>query len=390
MTITAKVVLDSLAPNGARITTFELTYPRLIHADLMTHRVFSRNAASSRAIPTKKKIERIRADCAKPSEWGSNQKGMVAGGPVDAESAWAANSIWEDACYEALHYASILCGIRCATCGRIFDIKNTLGGADETDICPGGKCSPQLDGLALSAGGFDPTISRKLDLHKQVPNRILEPFDHITTVVTTTKLNNHWKLRLATDPETGRPLPDPTYYELATKWKAAFDVSVPRLLQVGEWHLPYIDLDADVTATHEWIQKDKSRQVEWWGKDITPILKKVSVGRVARTSYMRQGQGNVAENMKLHDTLAANGHWSPFEAVATPIGGIKFKTRDGSDPAVCFFCCGDLGIKFVTLDQWDRLNTPLCKKCALGHVTSGNFVGWHQYRKEFPGEDGGD
>ena len=56
MPYSARILLDSLSPSGARLTTMEVRYPRFIHSEMMTHRVFSRNAASSRAIPIKKMI----------------------------------------------------------------------------------------------------------------------------------------------------------------------------------------------------------------------------------------------------------------------------------------------------------------------------------------------
>ena len=78
MSYNAKIVLDSVGPNGARLTTFELSYPRFVHAELMTHRMFSRNSASSRAIPTEKLLARIKEDPAMPVWWGKNQSGMQA------------------------------------------------------------------------------------------------------------------------------------------------------------------------------------------------------------------------------------------------------------------------------------------------------------------------
>jgi hypothetical protein len=74
----AKIILDSVGPNAARLTTFELQYPRIVHAELMTHRVFSRNSASSRAIPTERLLERIERDPVLPVWWGKNQSGMQA------------------------------------------------------------------------------------------------------------------------------------------------------------------------------------------------------------------------------------------------------------------------------------------------------------------------
>src|SRR3954463_15005916 len=76
--IEAKVILDSISPFGKRLTTFVLTYPRFVHAEFMTHRAFSRNAASSRAIPAWKIRRSVRMDPAMPVYWGMNQPGMQA------------------------------------------------------------------------------------------------------------------------------------------------------------------------------------------------------------------------------------------------------------------------------------------------------------------------
>lgn len=77
--IKATVIADSVHhATGTRITTFELVYPRFIHSEFMTHRVFNRNASSSRAIPTSKFIEQVRNEPVMPSHWGKNQKGMQA------------------------------------------------------------------------------------------------------------------------------------------------------------------------------------------------------------------------------------------------------------------------------------------------------------------------
>lgn len=375
MTIEAKVILDSLAPNGARLTTFELTYPRFIHAELMTHRVFSRNAASSRAIPTHKKIARIREDCAKPSEWGRNQKGMQAGGPLDAESAKWAELIWGEASEEALRYAEVLCGIRCARCKLQNDWE-------------GNGCSCDLADAV------------RLDLHKQVANRILEPFDHITVVLSTTKLRNHFKLRTEIDEITKIPKADPTYFELATKWKAAFDDSTPYKCQADEWHLPYVQAyDAsgmtrmipghDVTAIWAHIEEAAIQNEAMKQLSFIRIAKQISTGRCARVSYMRQGQGDVADNIKLHDGLAAGGHWSPFEHVAAPMDSwspLPDETNEKTHHYRCAWCHAWVGRAIMFKPQ----RVAICLTCAHGHIHSGNFHGWHQYRKEFAQEAGGD
>ena len=78
MTISAKIVADSISTQGIRLTTMELSYHRFIHSEFMTHRMFSRNAASSRAIPVEKMLKQVKENPAMPIHWGKNQPGMQA------------------------------------------------------------------------------------------------------------------------------------------------------------------------------------------------------------------------------------------------------------------------------------------------------------------------
>src|SRR6185295_17038082 len=216
---------------------------------------------------------------------------------------------------EALHFAEMLCGIKCSECNSLLP--------KDVEVCK--ACG-----------------ATKFELHKQVANRILEPFDHITVVLSTTKLKNHFKLRTelfqhcgqgkegafchhyfpvsmcACDcvdcKMAGRPKADPTYYELATKWEACFKASTPRLLKAGEWHLPYVskmELGGDMSKDdfeailgYSQMTKDNTPDTERAAEGIIKVAKMISTGRCARVSYMRQGQGDVAENVKLHDGLA--------------------------------------------------------------------------------------
>jgi len=75
--ITAKVIADSVF-QGHRLTTLILEYPRFIHSEFMTHRVFSRNASSSRAIPVRTMLWQVIRNPAMPVHWGKNQPGMQA------------------------------------------------------------------------------------------------------------------------------------------------------------------------------------------------------------------------------------------------------------------------------------------------------------------------
>lgn len=183
MTIKAKIICDSINARGTRITTYELEYPRFVHSELMTHRMFSRNCASSRAIPVKTMLELIEANPAMPIHWGKNQPGMQASEELDENSKESAKGLWLQAMKEAVSVARVMSGI---------------------------------------------------NAHKQVVNRLTETFQHMKVVVTATEYNNWFWLRAHADA-------DPTIAELAYKMKEEYNNSIPMELRAGEWHLPYVN-----------------------------------------------------------------------------------------------------------------------------------------------------
>jgi thymidylate synthase ThyX len=266
----ARILLDSRAPSGARLTTMEVRYPRFIHSELMTHRVFSRNAASSRAIPIKKMIAAVRDEPAMPIYWGRNQSGMSAREAIAPEREERAKREWHAALDDALRHAE-----------RLSDAE--------------------------------------VDLHKQLVNRLLEPFAWITVIITATDWANFFTQRCHEDAQ-------PEIKHLADLMLAAYRESVPGTVAAGHWHLPL-------------VQDDERELPE-------ETLCKLSVARCARVSYLtHDGRRDRDKDIELYERLlggGANGHWSPFEHVATPASGAD--------------------------------------------VRSANFVGWEQYRKRFPDE----
>ncbi|MPS48491.1 FAD-dependent thymidylate synthase [Methylobacillus sp.] len=186
--ISVKIIEDSISAAGKRLTTFALTYPRIIHAELMTHRVFSRNAQSSRAIPVGKMIDKARDEMYLPEVWGLNQAGMQPQGEfLTGEEAERANAIWK----------------RMA------------------EAC--------MQGVAELA---------EMNIHKQWANRPLEWFSHITVLVTATNWDNWYNLRM-------HPTAQKEIRELAEGMWAAHMQSEP--VERGEilseqscWHLPFV------------------------------------------------------------------------------------------------------------------------------------------------------
>lgn len=183
MTISAKIIAHSISPSGQMIVTYELEYPRFIHSEALTHRLFSRNAASSRAIPVKTIIDQVRNDPAMPIHWGLNQSGMQAKEQLSDVAAAGAEYIWGHAAKAACDYA---------------------------------------EGLT------------KIGLHKQATNRILEPFQTMKTVMTATCMDNFFWLRNHEDAQ-------PEIKELARLMWEALQASTPFELKPGDWHVPYFN-----------------------------------------------------------------------------------------------------------------------------------------------------
>lgn len=243
----AKVVLDSISPNGDRLTTMEVKLHRFVLAELNTHRAFSRNSASSRAIPIKKQIERVMDDPAMPIEWGSNRPGMQAGEPFSGEFAEIARRMWIQAREDAVFHAE------------------------------------QLEAFGL---------------HKQLVNRLLEPFMWHTVIISSTEWGNFWRQRCTHL----SPLAQPEMRAAADAMFLAYMSSLPERLEWGEWHMPYL-----------------SDQERWcWSPD---ILQRVSAARCARVSYLtHDGKRDMNEDLALYEKLisATPRHASPLEHVATP------------------------------------------------------------------------
>lgn len=241
--ITADIITDSISEAGKRITTLSLYYPRFIHSEFMTHRMFSRNASSSRAIPTEKLIQDIIDNPVEPVYWGKNMKGMQAQEELTGDAYEDAQYWWIEARKEALSKARWL----------------------------------------HSTGA-----------HKQIVNRILEPYSHIRVCVTATEWDNFFKLRL-------HPAAQPEMQALAKAMKDAMDASEPKLLTPGQWHLPYVSGE---------------EQAEY---GIT-ISKTLSVARCARVSYrLHDGTPtHMQADEELYKRLLVEQHISPFEHQASP------------------------------------------------------------------------
>lgn len=236
--ISATVILDSRSPEGARLTTVELRYPRFIHGEVLTHRDRARNSASSRAIPFAKFVQAVKDDPVIPLVWGAEKPGMQTGGEVaDKDKAVKA---WLAARDKAVTQAT-----------RLHD----------------------------------------LGVHKSICNRLLEPWQWMTTVMTATDWDNFFAQRCHSDAEVH-------FRTLAEAIRAALAESGPVLRQV---HAPYLFPDENVRPADQ--------------------RKRISTARCARVSYLtHDGARDPAKDLELHDRLLASMHPSPFEHVATAAG----------------------------------------------------------------------
>ena len=318
MTISAKIIEDSISKKGKRLTTFQLRYPKFIHGEFMTHRVFSRNASSSRAIPVSRLLKDLNDDPVYPSYWGANQKGMQAGEECNASVFLPSNDppvyceefTREEAWDEARAFAHIVAS-------------------------------------AYNKAGY----------HKQTVNRILEPYSHINVVVTSTQWSNFFALRCHKDAQPEMRLLAEAIYEVYNQY-------TPKVLDVGEWHLPYVTNKDRDTA----LKMDESS--EFFPDSVFNYLIPLSVARCARVSYLtHEGKEPlITEDLALYDRLMKQVplHASPAEHQGSPDEYLGTRSVIHGD--------GRGNSSTVKEDVW------LCPQLH------GNFDGWIQYRKMCPGE----
>lgn len=280
----AKALADSVSPAGHRLTTLEATFPRFVLAEFNTHRVFSRNSASSRAIPVAKQLRRVLDDPYVPIEFGSNKPGMQAGPPLTGPRRDAAEAEWLRARDDAVRHVL----------GLIATPENAAS-FDDLHGC-----------LAAVEPSLREPPAEWLNVHKQVANRLLEPFMWHTVIVSSTTWENFFNLRCHADAQ-------PEIRLVATKMRDAVERSVPTRLEPGEWHLPLIG-EAD--------REEAGSQDE---------MAKISIGRCARVSYLTHaGTRDLSADAALYDRLLESGHMSPMEHVARPMTAEELQRAEWS------------------------------------------------------------
>lgn len=349
--IKAEVIADSLSPQGNRITTMQVTFPRMILAELNTHRLFSRNSASSRAIPFEKMVKSVKENPFIPIAWQKDHKGMQGTDYLTEFEAEVAEQNWLTARNRAVFMA---------------------------------------------------THMNEGEVTKQLCNRLLEPFMWHTVLITSTEWENFFNLRcpkyhinlpeaavkskkelLKAYPASDAILEDTLYWlsindgqseihmmALAEAMYDAMNESAPKQLKAGEWHIPFGDtFNKDGGKfTRYLMDKWKNQQAPTDGNLKERI--KIATARCARVSYTVVGEEgkepNFENDIKLHDTLATSGHWSPFEHCA----------RAMSDEEYYSFVKGTVDSNldvdgFITIEAHTNVN-------IFGWCN--NFRGFIQYR----------
>ena len=294
MAYAAKILRDSLSPDGVRLTTFEVTFPRIVLAEFNTHRMFSRNSASSRAIPVKTMLTKVQLDPFIPIYWGKNQKGMQAAEELDPLSQARAQRTW-------------------------------------------------LRGRNAAVAAVKRLQMPDIDLHKQIANRMLEPWLWHTVIVTATEWSNFWGLRCNKDAQ-------PEIRKIAEMMLALYEDGRPSPVAHREWHLPLVDDQVELVQA---------------GHTITDLIK-ICIGRCTRVSYLtHDGKRDPKADIELCERLLKSGHMSPFEHAARPL-----HEAEASDiAAVTLKTCG--------------FHPPMDTR----HTFRGNFRGWVQARKLIRNED---
>jgi len=177
----AKIILDSVSPSGVRLTTMAVTYPRIVLAEMNTHRAFSRNTQSTRAVPLHVAIKRVEDDPFIPDDWPQDRPGMTAEASLEGMEETLARRSWRNACDHAI---------------------------------------------------FEARRMEQLGVHKQIAARLLEPFAWVTQLITATEWDNFFRLRCHPDAQ-------PEMRTIAELMKAVYAINNPQRLQYGDWHLPF-------------------------------------------------------------------------------------------------------------------------------------------------------
>jgi thymidylate synthase ThyX len=285
--IEAKIVADSLNPQGDRLTTFVVTFPRIILAEFNTHRMFSRNSASSRAIPFEKMVKSVKENPFIPIAWQKDHKGMQGTEYITDEIEIEANiRNWIDAS------------------------KNAIFSADR--------------------------LNRRDGVTKQLCNRLLEPFMWHTVIITSGKegLENFFNLR-------NHEAAEIHIQELAKRMLEVYNESTPKQLKAGEYHIPYGDTINVLGDTD--FKEDVLTKI----KIATARCARVSYTVVGEEGK----EPNYKNDIKLHDKLLESGHLSPAEHCAQAMSNHEYYAFIKGDKFYCYTLYSEEVITYKVIED---------------------------------------
>lgn len=321
--ISARVLKDSVNWRGDRMTTMEITYPRLVLAEINTHRMLSKNSSSSRAIPFNKMLENLTG---RPVRFGANQSGMQDKGED------------YDAPVLIPIYDEIIDG---GYTGVYEECTIALQPADAWDVA---KERAIEIAQAFHDAGY----------HKQIVNRPLEPYQMMKTVISGTEWANYFWLRK-------HGAADPSFENLAETMYAAYDDSSPSLLEANEYHLPYVES----TGRKYYILDEHGNEIVL---DETTAIK-VSCARSCAVSFRNVDYG-VDKSTEVYTRLVTDDriHGSALEHAAKPMAPFMAGVRN--DPE--------------SPSTWEHGITHADRN---GDLWSGNLKGFIQHRKTISNEN---
>lgn len=372
--IKAEIMADSINEFGNRITTFKCVFPRIILAELNTHRALSRNSASSRAIPFNKMVKMVKENPFVPIAWQKDHKGM-----------------------QGKEY---------------FTSRNQIQGNINKWLKARDNAVNQADFLYM---GFpeDPTGA---GVTKQLCNRLLEPFMWHTAIVTATELENFFTLRCpqyifgknTENPKIWRSRKDACKYfpdwvfnnelfwnslnegqgeihimALAEAMWDAVNESKPKKLKVGEWHIPFGD-KMDEDKIYDLLSESLISDTTPTTKQIQDTKVKIATARCARVSYLNfEGKDDYEADIKLYDRLASMGHMSPFEHCARAMDKKEYDSNVNGKLCNETAKMPNFSNKYLIEYEDVELYDVYDEICGW----SGNFRGFVQLRKTIKGEN---
>lgn len=351
--IKAEIVAHSLSPQGEELMSVLGTFPRIILAEVNTHRMLSKNTSSSRAIPYSKMVKEVRENPFIPIAWQKNHPGMQ-GTIYLSKTEEFMLDMFMDSLFDTLMEMTDEESPEYLKLKQSIDEKVKLLNELLRDY---EGISKTLDDWWLFARDKAVEASAMLylfDTTKQLCNRLLEPFMWTTMLLTGSKegWDNFFKLRCpvyqshkgVTYKSWKDLVKDSSLFvaeelklhsqlerlqqnggqaeihimDLAEKIYDARNESTPKQLKPGEWHIPFRDKIIDGQILN-YLSSDGDGS--FGEKDYDEVAVQISTAMAARTSYTVVGDEKAInyENMiALHDRLLNQEppHSSPFEHTA--------------------------------------------------------------------------